>query len=218
MTPAEGTFGGYPRMKRFRLDDLPLMVKVGFAPALALIMMAVLAGGAVVLQQRQTSELERVVQTDMPNSIRMQKISERITGVHGELYLLLTHQAAQMDADKIGGQSKALLAEVDKITKDVGVARNAAPASQKPAYDKLIKDLKETRDALDIIASMMSVDFASAAGFAAPFEDQYKKMSANLQSIVTAAQAETDKKAKATSDAAKAAQAATIGATIVTLL
>jgi len=205
-------------MKRFRLDDLPLMVKVGFAPALALIMMAVLAGGAVVLQQSQTRELERVVQTDMPNSMRMQKISERITAVHGDLYLLLTHQAAQMDADKIGGQSKALLAEVDKITKDVGVARNAAPASQRPSYDKLIKDLKETRDALDIIASMMSVDFASAAGFAAPFEDQYKKMSANLQSIVTAAQAETDKKAKATSDAAEAAQAATIGATIVTLL
>lgn len=205
-------------MKRFRLDDLPLMVKVGFAPALALVMMAVLAAGAVVLQQSQTRELERVVQTDMPNSIRMQKISERITGVHGQLYMLLTHQAAQMEVEKIPDQSKALLGEIDKITKEVGVARNAAPASQRPAYDKLIKDLKETRDALDIIASMMSVDFASAAGFAAPFEDQYKKMSANLQTIVTQAQAETDKKAKATSDAAAAAQMATIGATLVTLL
>ena len=205
-------------MKRFRLDDLPLMVKVGFAPALALVMMAVLAAGAVILQQSQTRELERVVQTDMPNSIRMQKISERITGVHGQLYLLLTHQAAQMEVDKIPAQSKALLAEVDKITKDVGVARDAAPASQRPAYDKLIKDLKETRDALDIIASMMSVDFASAAGFAAPFEDQYRKMSANLQAIVTQAQAETDRKAQATSDAAQAAQLATIAATLVTLL
>jgi len=205
-------------MKRFRLDDLPLMVKVGFAPALALVMMAVLAAGAVVLQQKQTSELERVVQTDMPNSLRMQKISERITGVHGELYLLLTHQAAQMEPEKIGDQSKALLADIDKITKEVGVARDAAPVSQKPAYDKLIKDLKETRDALDIIVSMMSADFASAAGFAAPFEDQYKKMSANLQSIVAQAQAETDRKAKATSDAARAAQMATIAAAVLTLL
>ncbi|HEY0649943.1 methyl-accepting chemotaxis protein, partial [Phenylobacterium sp.] len=205
-------------MKRFRLDDLPLMVKVGFAPALALVMMAILATGAVVLQQKQTNELQRVVQTDMPNSLRMQKISERITGVHGELYLLLTHQAAQMEPEKIGDQSKALLADIDQITKDVGVARNAAPASQRPAYDKLIKDLKETRDALDIIVSMMSADFASAAGFAAPFEDQYKKMSANLQSIVTQAQAETDKKAKATTDAAQAAQMATIAAAVITLL
>jgi methyl-accepting chemotaxis protein len=205
-------------MKRFRLDDLPLMVKVGFAPALALVMMAVLAAGAVVLQQRQTHELQRVVQTDMPNSIRMQKISERITGVHGELYLLLTHQGAQMEAEKIPEQSKALMAEVDAITKEVGVARAAAPASERPAYDRLIKDLKETRDALDVIVAMMSADFASAAGFAAPFEDQYKKMNANLRAIVTQAQTDTDKKAKATSDAAATAQTVTIASTIVTLL
>src|ERR1700709_254286 len=110
---------GRTPMKRFRLDDLPLMVKVGFAPALALVMLALLATGAVVLQQNQMGELDRVVRTDMPNSLRMQEISERITGVHGELYLLLTHQAAQMEADKIGGQGQALLAEVDKISKEV---------------------------------------------------------------------------------------------------
>jgi len=205
-------------MKRFRLDDLPLMVKVGFAPALALVMLAMLAAGAVVLQQNQTQELTRVVQTDMPQSLRMQKISERINGVHGELYLLLTHQAAQMEADKIGGRGQALLAQVDQITKEVGVARTAAPATQRPAYDKLLKDLKETREALDVIVAMMSADFASAAGFAAPFEDQYAKMTANLQSIVAATQAETDKKAAAASERSKAAQAATVVASIATLL
>jgi len=205
-------------MKRFRLDDLPLMVKVGFAPALALVMLALMSAGAVVLQQNQTQELSRVVQTDMPQSLRMQKISERITGVHGELYLLLTHQAAQMDADKISGQGQALLADVDKITKEVGVARAAAPAAQRPAYDKLLKDLKETREALDVIVAMMSADFASAAGFAAPFEDQYAKMTANLQSIVAATQADTDKKAAAASDRSKAAQAATVAASLATLL
>jgi methyl-accepting chemotaxis protein len=205
-------------MKRFRLDDLPLMVKVGFAPALALVMLALLATGAVVLQQNQMGELDRVVRTDMPNSLRMQEISERITGVHGELYLLLTHQAAQMDADKIGGQGQALMAEVDKISKDVAAARAAAPKDQQPKYDKLIKDLKETREALDVIIAMMSADFASAAGFAAPFEDQYAKMSANLEAIVAATQAETNKQAAASAERAKAAQAVTIAASLATLL
>jgi len=205
-------------MKRFRLDDLPLMVKVGFAPALALVMLALMATTAVVIQKTQMGELERVVHTDMPNSLRMQKISERITGVHGDLYLLLTHQAAQIEADKIGGQGEALLAEVDKITKEVGVARAAATPAQRPQYDKLLKDLKETREALDVIVAMMSADFASAAGFAAPFEDQYAKMSANLQSIVSATQAQTDKQAAAASERSKAAQAGTIAASIATLL
>jgi methyl-accepting chemotaxis protein len=205
-------------MKRFRLDDLPLMVKVGFAPALALVMLAMLATGAVVLQQNQMGELDRVVRTDMPNSLRMQEISERITGVHGELYLLLTHQAAQMDVDKIGGKGQALLAEVDKISKEVTAVRAAAPKAQQPQYDKLLKDLKETREALDVIVAMMSADFASAAGFAAPFEDQYAKMSANLETIVAATQAETNKQAAASADRAKAAQAVTIAASLATLL
>jgi len=205
-------------MKRFRLDDLPLMVKVGFAPALALLMLAMMAAGAVVIQKNQMHELERVVQTDMPNSLRMQKISERITGVHGELYLLLTHQAAQIDADKIGAQGQALLGQVDQISKEVGVARAAADPAQRPQYDKLLKDLKETREALDVIVAMMSADFASAAGFAAPFEDQYTKMSANLQAIVAATQTQTDKQAAAAADRSKAAQAATIAASLATLL
>ncbi|WP_068879314.1 methyl-accepting chemotaxis protein [Phenylobacterium sp. CCH12-B4] len=205
-------------MKRFRLDDLPLMVKVGFAPALALLMLALMAAGAVVIQQNQMRELEQVVRTDMPNSLRMQKISEQITGVHGDLYILLTHQAAQMETDKIGARSQQLMATVDKITKEVGVARAAAAPAQRPQYDKLLKDLKETREALDVIVAMMSADFASAAGFAAPFEDQYAKMTANLQAIVAATQAQTDKQAAAASERSKTAQAVTIAASVATLL
>jgi len=205
-------------MRRLRFDDMPLMVKVGFAPALALVMLALLAVGAVVLQRNQMHELDRVVQTDMPNSLRMQKISERITGVHGQLYLLLTHQAAKIDADKIDGQGKALLAEVDTIIKEVGVARAAASPQQRPSYDKLTKELKETRDALDVIIAMTGADFASAAGFAAPFEDTYTKMSGQLQSIVAATQAETYKQAEEARGRSQLAQTVTIAASLATLL
>ena len=34
-------------MKRFRLVDLPLIIKIGFAPAFALLMLALMAGGAI---------------------------------------------------------------------------------------------------------------------------------------------------------------------------
>jgi methyl-accepting chemotaxis protein len=205
-------------MKRFRFDDLPLMVKVGFAPALALVMLALLAAGAVVLQRNQAHELDRVVQVDMPNSLRMQKISERITGVHGELYLLLTHQAAQIDADKVPAAGQKLMSEVDAISKEVKVARDAAAPDQRKAYDKLLKELKETRDALDVIVAMMGADFASAAGFAAPFEDQYAKMSTDLQQIVAATRAQTDRQAEASKDRSDMAQTITIAASLATLM
>jgi len=193
-------------------------MKIGLAPTVALIMLAVLAVGAIVIQKNQTSELQRVVHTDMPNSLRMQKISERITDVHGELYFLLTHQAANIEADKVDAASKAMLADLDAIRADVGKARNAAPASQRGDYDKLLKDLKETREGLDVIVAMISADFATAAGFAAPFEEQYAKMTGTLRKIVDAAQADTDAKAKASEARARTAQTVTMVGALATLL
>jgi methyl-accepting chemotaxis protein len=205
-------------MKRFRLDDLPLLVKVGFAPALALTMLAALAAGAIVIQRTQVRELDQVVQVDMPNGLRMQRISERIANVHGQLYLLLTHQAAKIDSDKIGAQGKALLAEVDSIAKDISLAQAAAAPDQREAYDKLGKELKETRDALDVIIAMTGADFASAAGFAQPFEDQYAKMTGQLQSIVAATKAQTELSAEAARHRSQLSQGLTVVASLITLL
>jgi methyl-accepting chemotaxis protein len=205
-------------MKRLKLQDLPLVVKIGFAPAFAVVMLALLAVGAVALQKSGLVELQRVVHRDMPNSMRMQKISERITGLHGQLYFLLTHQAAQIEPGKIEGDSKALLAEVDSIRNEVTVARAAAPAELRPQYDKLLKDLKETHEGLDVVTAMMTADFATAAGFAAPFEEQYAKMTATLHTIVDAAQAETDKQAALSENRSKMAQTITIVAALITLV
>ena len=205
-------------MKRARLQDLPLVVKIGFAPAFAVVMLAILAAGAVFVQDKQLKQMQHVVHTDMPNSVRMQKISERITAVHGELYYLLTHQAAQIDPQQIEPKSKALLAEVEAIRRDVGVARSTAPAELRPQYDKLLKDLKETREGLDVVTAMMTADFATAAGFAAPFEEQYGKMSATLRDIVAKSQAMTSQQAKEAEARAKTIQTLTIVVSLATML
>jgi methyl-accepting chemotaxis protein len=205
-------------MKRVRLQDLPLVVKIGFAPAFAVAMLALMAVCSLVIQKSELHELQQVVHTDMPNSIRMQNISERITAVHGELYYLLTHTAAKIDVDKVDAKSKALLGEVDAIRAEVAVARAAAPPALHPQYDKLLTDLKETREGLDVVCAMMTADFATAAGFAAPFEEQYGKMTGTLREIVAKTQAETDQQAKTTEARSEMAQTVTIIASLVTLL
>ena len=203
---------------RLRLVDLPLMVKIGVAPAFALVMLAVLAGGTIYMQSAQTSALEQVVETDMPNSLRIQQISARINSVHGELYLLLTNQAAGIETDQIESRAQAMLAEVQAISAEAEEAKAAAPPSQHAAFDTLLADLKETHEALDIIVAMLSVDFSTAAGFAAPFETQYAEMAANLRGIVAATQAYTDERAAAMEAKAATARNLTIGAVLLTLL
>ena len=205
-------------MKRFRLVDLPLIAKIGFAPAFALVMLALTAGGAVVIQRGQANDLRQVVHSDLPNSLRLQKVSERITAVHGQLYFLLTHQAASIETDKIESESQELLTEVDAITKEVQAIAAKAPPSQKKSFDELIKALKQTRDALDVIAAMITTDFGTAAGFAAPFEDEYTKMTGMLNKIVTANSTLTDANAKASEERSETAQMVTMVAALATLL
>ena len=87
-------------MKRFRLVDLPLIIKMGFAPAFALLMLALMAGGAVVVQKSQSAALRQVVEQDMKTNSEIQSLSRRITDAHGTLYQILASKADPMAPKK----------------------------------------------------------------------------------------------------------------------
>jgi len=205
-------------MNRLRLTDLPLTVKIGFAPALSMAVLCVLAAGAVFLQQSQSAELVRVVKTDMPASLRMQKISERITDVHGQIYKVMTDAMAKADGGKGAAKMSGLEGDLVQIRKDVDAAAADAPGDEKGAFADLSKDLKEAHDAVDVVAGMLGTDATMASGFLGSFEDQYVKMNTVLAKIVQENQAHTDAKAAASSANAAAATAATLIGALVTLL
>lgn len=171
-------------MKRIRLADLPLIVKIGFAPVLALFMLAVTAGIAVYAQMQATEQLQKAVRVDMANSLQIQRISERITEAHGRLYMLLTHQAGKIEAEKIEQQSKELVADLTQVEADVKTIEATVPDEQKPQFAKLRKQVEETRSATDLVGGMMTADFTAAANFVAPYEQSYKQMVATLAALV----------------------------------
>jgi methyl-accepting chemotaxis protein len=193
-------------MRIFSLDDAPLAVKIGLAPVLALIAMALIAGGSLWINAQQTAALERVVHKDVPESLALANISQRITAAHGELYLLLTHQGATIDQDKIGARADALTGEIKAIRKEVDTAIASADPANKPALQGLKKELSGYSDAVDLVMSMLQVDFNSAAQFTGPFEDQYVHMTKTLAKAVD--QTRDSSMARATASAAQAANLA----------
>lgn len=189
-------------MKRIRLADLPLIVKIGIAPVLALFMLAVTAGIAVYAQMQVTEQLQQAVHVDMANSLKMQRISERITEAHGRLYLLLTHQAGKIEPEKIDDQCKQLVADLLQIGVEVKEIEATAPENQKPQFEKLRKQVEETRSATDLVGGMMTADFTAAANFVAPYEDSYKQMVATLAALVKETQDATNASAAESETAA----------------
>jgi methyl-accepting chemotaxis protein len=179
------------------LSDWPLAVKIGIAPVITVLMLIVLAALSAGAQNRTAGDLRHTVEVEMPSSIKMQEVSQKIGAAHGELYRLLTNQAAHVDTQLIDGQMKALLAQLDSTASDITKLRDAAAPAERPVFVQLLKQLSDTRSAIDLVGTMMSSDFATAAGFVAPFEDSYRQMNETLAKAVATEQAKTVTKAKA---------------------
>ncbi|MDB5433503.1 MAG: methyl-accepting chemotaxis sensory transducer [Caulobacter sp.] len=197
-------------MRIFSLDDAPLAVKIGLAPILALIAMALIAGGSLWINQTQTAALQNVVHKDVPASLRLADISQQITAEHGELYRLLTHQGADIDKDKIGGEADALTAQIKATRAEVDKAIGDADPANKPALQGLKKELSGYSDAVDLVMSMLQADFNAAASFTPPFEEQYVHMNKTLAKAVE--QTRQTSIGRAEASAAQAATLATLAA------
>ncbi len=207
-------------MKSLRFADLSLMVKMALAPAFAVIVLAGVSAGGFYAQQLQGRALDHVVQHDMSVSLQLAAISKRITAAHLQIYQLLTDQAQHPGGAATGAAAKmqALLAEVDGIKGDLAKLKGEIPADQQANFAKVTKDLSDYRGGIEVVGSMLGVDFNTAASFVQPFEEQYVRMTDNLEAVVKAVQAGAAQQATASAAEAKLVGEAVLAGSLVTLL
>ncbi len=170
---------------RLRISDLPLTIKIGFAPVFALLVLSLVASGSILSQRAQTKAVRQIAEQQMPDSLKLADIARRISDVHGDLYVALTEQAGG-DGAATADRIASLLKRIDGILVDVEAARSAAMPEVKAPLANLQKDLKEYRGAVEVVGSMMSIDFATANSFVKPFEAHYQRMTAALATAVKA--------------------------------
>ncbi|MBA4795175.1 MAG: methyl-accepting chemotaxis protein [Phenylobacterium sp.] len=197
-------------MKALRFADLSLVVKMALAPAFAVVMLAVVTGGAYWSQQQQARALDRIVERDLQVSLELAAISRRIAVAHLKIYQLLTNQAGAAAADPLAvpdasAELATLTSEVDAIQADLNKLRPNLPADEQKRVAGLAKDLTDYRGGLEVVGSMMGIDFATAVAFVQPFEEHYARMTETLGKATASIQAEA--KTRAAESAAKAALA-----------
>jgi methyl-accepting chemotaxis protein len=186
-----------------RLADLPLIVKMGFAPLLALIALMVVTGIGFVAQKQQSAALQRVAEQDMVMSLRFAALEQKIAADHGQMYVLIARQASG-DGSKVPQGLKDLTASVDASTKELTDLRATASKDQQPQLLTLSKNLKDFHDAIDVVGSMVGVDANTAIAFALPFEKEFQKMSQTLHETAAGVQAQSKARSDASIAAAKA--------------
>jgi len=190
-----------------KISNWSFTIKFMAPAAVATVLMAVLAFGAVYVMNGQGKTIDDINTKALPQVVELGDIKSAIKEANGQLYNALTKKATDPTANAS--------ATVTKVTEDLGKieARVKADAGKTtdPAQKKLLGDLgkevKTYKEAVEFAGSVMDVDFASVGPMMSQFDDGYAKMSDISDQLIKANVAAAT---KAATDA-KAAQTTGIG-------
>jgi diguanylate cyclase (GGDEF)-like protein len=165
-----------------RFADVPLIVKIGVAPCFALLMLLLLAGAALWTQQRQLALLGDVVRCDDARS-RLEMDAKTISAANGALYEILAKQAAGGSAAASQASLRKVLAQVDAARADLRGLTPYLPPGAQGQFAGALRDLDNYRGAIQMLGSMLGVDFATVADFIQPYEANYTGISTPLEQL-----------------------------------
>ncbi len=185
-----------------RFADIPLVFKVGFPSAFALVMLAAVALMALWSGESQTHVLHGVIAASRVES-RLAADSQGITAANGALYELMTKQAAGGSAADSAAALNDVLKQIDAVQADLVTLKPLLPPGQRGPFDAVLKDLSDYRGGVKVVGSMLGIDFNSAASFIAPFQANYARMTSGLGSISKEMAARSAARAGASTHAAR---------------
>ena len=185
------------------MKNLPIGVKVAFAPALALLGLIVVALISWVGNQRMSQSLEAIGGTTLQKVVDAQGLSIAITELHQKIYQSLTWEAVGTRAESIQKLDEELVGRIKSLSQAVQQRADAMPpGDEREQVQALAKAVtaygKLGLDTLDI----KTAGVATAASYVVTLDQQYADIQAKVSQYVDL------RKAGAASDVATAQAAA----------
>ncbi len=152
-------------------SDWPFAVKMGFLPGLGILAMIAIAYVAVGTINAQAGLIHSVVDEDLAGAIRLQQAAMHLREVDAGLYRTLTLQAAHAPDHPVAREIAALLATMRHLIAELAAYRDRlGPGATRAQLDRVLADLETYRGGVDVVGSMVELDFASAVEFVRPFD------------------------------------------------
>ena len=189
-----------------RISDWPFALKMGICPALAMLALIGLAVHGIHATGSQAGLIRIVVDQDLSRAERLAASAAHLQQINGRLYRLTTLQAAG-DAELAVGQEvieltrqTATLAQelgdFAAVGATVGAAAGAGP-NDRDELLRLAADVRLYHDAIEVVGSMLEIDFASAVALIKPFDGNARKVLAALDAMSRRALRDADARAEA---------------------
>jgi len=171
-----------------KLLDISVAVKVGLAPAFAVLCLVLLGAVALVSNARLTESLTEVGDVRVPRIAATGALSTELVGIHAGVNQSLAWEGAGFKADKIEAYDKLLTDRMAAYAKALEVAAadpslsSAERESLQAASKEFAKYRENAMSALDIKTGML----ANAATFMTLIEDSFDNLTRRLEDVVKA--------------------------------
>lgn len=131
-----------------------------------------------------TSDLEYIVQNRFEGSVLLAQSVERLRAANSAVYFMQLRQAAGIKQDT-NAEVKKATALLDEVATNIEKFKEKyASGVQIQQMDEALAGIKNYKDAVSFVASMLELDFKGTVNFIAPLEDGYSKIITTLSNNV----------------------------------
>ena len=186
------------------VSDAPLLVKFSLPPAIALAAMIGLAVLGALGLERSADDMKVVVQHNMEGGTLLATAGQKLERINADIFRLLTDQAAKpMKAPALAARVGAVKERAESLVADLLRYRDHYAADgQKAELDASVAKIRDLEGGIDVVASMLEIDFTSAASFTEPFAKAFAQCQQTIDAARADAIADAQKRADSANDKA----------------
>ena len=171
------------------MNDMPLLLKVSIAPAFAFTVLLGLAFYANFGLGSASSGVAYIVETDMPLSGKLHEANANFKQLDGDLYRLITLYAADSESVDLTSGVDALKSQIDEVATELAsIKTEFGDQIDVKELASVEADLTKYSEAIDVVISMLEIDFASAVSFIEPFRENANEVSGVFNKLSQTAQ------------------------------
>lgn len=193
------------------LSKLSFLVKFLLVPGISVILMAALGFMAARGLQQSSASIRHVVDRNMTGTSLLGEVRFHVQQTNADIYRLLTEQAkAPLQPAELEERLKKIKVNTNTITANITRYRNDfATDSQKTSLDTALKHIADLRGGIDVVGSMLEIDFSSAVSFAQPFNAIVGQVEATVDTLNASALEDSRQRAElASTEATEVARTA----------
>ena len=167
-------------MNLTRVKDWPFFIKFAVIPVFALL--ALIATALIGVQSlNQASHGRDQIAQKMEAGASVQNARAQFETINGMVYRLVSQSAADPNVNVVG-QLEIVDAEIQSLVDNLTALRNMPALSEnRDTLDHTIEQIELYRGGLEVVGSMLELDFAGAVNFLKRFDETFGVLSADMQ-------------------------------------